>query len=210
MILATYPFLKQITPDLLKKILLPALQKSMLRNPEIILEAVGLVIGGLGLDLSPYSLDLGNSLIANLYSKDDQARNESAQAIKALAEQISDPKAIEELLKRCFSVFHGSDGKLTVVDHKIGVLQGAGNLSFNKVSGAFLQELSEKACEHFTKVLEVEVHEKTLCHALEMFGLWGSKFGNEIPKKVIEAFKVRFFQTKNWFIIFFHFRTGLD
>lgn len=58
-----YPFLKKLNHDNFKSSLLPALQKSMLRNPEVILEAVGLIISGLNLDLSPYAMDLGNSLI---------------------------------------------------------------------------------------------------------------------------------------------------
>lgn len=62
-------------------------------------------------------------IIANLHSKDDLARDESADACKRLAQQITDSGAIEALLKKIFDVFHGSDGKLTVVTHKISVLQ---------------------------------------------------------------------------------------
>lgn len=58
-----------------------------------------------------------------MHSKDDLAREESADACKRLAEQITDSGAIELLLKKIFDVFHGSDGKLTVVTHKISVLQ---------------------------------------------------------------------------------------
>lgn len=61
--------------------------------------------------------------LANLYSKDGNARNEAADACKRLASKISDHKALEEILKKCFAVFHGSEGKLSVVDHKISVLQ---------------------------------------------------------------------------------------
>lgn len=50
------------------------------------------------------------------------AREEAADACKRLAQQISDSGAIEALLKKTFDVFHGSDGKLTVVTHKISVL----------------------------------------------------------------------------------------
>lgn len=128
-VIACYPLLSQINEGLFKKSLLPALQKAMLRNPEVILECIGLVISGLNIDLSSFALDIGNSLIANLHSKDDRARRESADACKRLAEKIKDHKAIEELLKKTFSVFHGSDGKLTVVDHKISVLQVKRNYS---------------------------------------------------------------------------------
>lgn len=70
------------------------------------------------------------------------------------------------------------------------LLQGAGNLSYNIVSGSSLQQLCSTVVEHFVKVLQVEVHEKTLCHALEMLSLWTVKFYNEVPKKLVDAFKV--------------------
>lgn len=42
--------------------------------------------------------------------------------------------------------------------------------------------------EHFLKVLETEVHEKTLVHALEMLSKWGAKF-TQIPKKLVDWFE---------------------
>lgn len=141
-ITACYPLLVEVNNEQFKKSVLPALQKAMLRNPEIILECVELVISGVHLDLSSYAMEIGNSLIgmsnksvksskfffyklisANLHSKDDNARNEAADACKSLAGKIKDFKALEDILKKTFGVFHGSDGKLTVVDHKISVLQ---------------------------------------------------------------------------------------
>nr|CAH7734834.1 unnamed protein product [Callosobruchus chinensis] len=188
-IMSCYPLLSQLDDDRFKRAMLPALQKAMLRNPEIILECVGLVISGVELDLSKYAVELGNSLIANLHSKDDKARLESADACKRLASKIRNYKALEELLKKTFDVFHGSVGKLTVVDYKISVLQGAANFSYNSVEGEDSQKLVLTASEHFVKVLEVEVHEKTLCHTLDTMAMWTCKFLGDIPKKVIDAFK---------------------
>ncbi|KYB24626.1 Translational activator GCN1-like Protein [Tribolium castaneum] len=173
-VIATYPLLKQ---------------KAMLRNPEVILECVGLVISGLNLDLSTCAVEIGNSLIANLYSKDDQARNEAADACKRLAQQIKEPNAVTDLLKKTFAVFHGSEGKLTVVDHKISVLQAIGYFSYNNVPEDQLGEVLVNVSDCFLKILESEVHEKTLCFALEMFVLWGCKFEKEVPAKVVDAFK---------------------
>lgn len=61
---ACYPLLKKITHEQFKGLLLPALQKAMLRNPEIIIECVGLVLSGISLDLSQYAGDVGKSLIS--------------------------------------------------------------------------------------------------------------------------------------------------
>ncbi|XP_066249177.1 stalled ribosome sensor GCN1 [Euwallacea similis] len=186
---ACYPLLSEINLDRFKQTLLPAIQKAMLRNPEIILETVGTVFAGLELDLSSCVMDIGSSLITNLHSKDEKARIDSATNCKYLAKKINDPKAIDEILKKIFGVYHGADGKLTVAEHKMGVLQGAGNFSYNKVPIEHNADLLLKTIPQFSKVLETEVHEKTLCFALDMLSLWTSKITAEIPKPLLDLFK---------------------
>lgn len=186
---AAEPFLRRLTHDDFKDQLLPALQKSMLRNPEIIIDSVAHILSGLSLDLSRYSEEISKGLFANLHSKEDSVREAAADACRRLALQCSDTGALEKLLSSLFAVFHGSEGKLTMVTHKISVLQGAGNLSHNAASGSGVQTIAEVACGHFIKVVETEVHEKTLIHALEMMTLWCGKFVNQVPKSVIETFK---------------------
>lgn len=38
-------------------------------------------------------------------------------------------------------------------------------------------------------MLETEIHEKVLCHALEMFSLWAINYTGELPKKITDIFK---------------------
>ncbi|XP_011307361.1 translational activator GCN1 [Fopius arisanus] len=183
------PFLKRLTPDDFKSQILPALQKAMLRNPEIIIESVGQILSHLSLDLSPYALDLSKYLFANLHSKENSVRSEAVRACKELSLKCSDPKSLESLLSSLFAIFHGSEGKLTLADHKISVLEGAGNLSYNSASASAAEHLAESAMKHFIEVLDTEVHEKTSIHALEMLGLWCTKFTAEPPGILLEAFK---------------------
>ncbi|KAK0174572.1 hypothetical protein PV327_010330 [Microctonus hyperodae] len=182
-------FLQRLNHDDFKNQLLPALQKAMLRNPEIIIGSVGHILSNLSIDLSRYSDDISKGLFANLHSKEDSVRDEAVDACRRLALQCTDSEAIEKLLSSLFSIFHGSEGKLTVVTHKISVLQGAGNLSSTAASGNGLEKIAEIACNHFIKVLDTEVHEKTLIHALEMMSLWCVKFTDNVPKNIIDTFK---------------------
>ncbi|KAK0092981.1 hypothetical protein PV326_000188 [Microctonus aethiopoides] len=182
-------FLHRLNHDDFKNQLLPALQKAMLRNPEIIIGSVGHILSNVSIDLSRYGEDISKGLFANLHSKEDSVRDEAADACRRLALQCTDSETIEKLLSSLFSIFHGSEGKLTVVTHKISVLQGAGNLSFTAASGDGLERIGEIACNHFIKVLETEVHEKTLIHALEMMSLWCVKFTNNVPNNIIDTFK---------------------
>jgi hypothetical protein len=63
---ASDSLLKHVSHEEFKQLLLPAMQKAMLRNPEIILESVGHVIEGLSLDMSQYAQDIGRSLASKL------------------------------------------------------------------------------------------------------------------------------------------------
>lgn len=64
MLKACYPTLAAVKLDLFNTLVLPALQKAMLRNPEGILETVGLVLAGVNLDLSNCAMEIGSSLIS--------------------------------------------------------------------------------------------------------------------------------------------------
>lgn len=69
--------------------------------------------------------------------------------------------------------------------------QAIGNFSFNSVSNNdSSQQIAEVVVEQFIKVLDSEMHEKTLVHAIQMLTLWSSSFKNNIPKALL-----------NWFVV---------
>ncbi|XP_045475078.1 eIF-2-alpha kinase activator GCN1 [Harmonia axyridis] len=193
LISACSPIFFSVTEEHFKKSLLPAILKAMLRNPEVLIECMPMIIrnASVKLDLSAHAMGIGESIIANLYSKNDQARDDAANALQALALGITQASAIESLIVKIFSVLDGSQGKLTVVDHKISVLEGAGKLSIchTKLDKDTMQALIPKVIDLFIKVLSLEVAEKSLCHCLEMLSLWTSKLEAELPKKLIETIK---------------------
>lgn len=49
--------------------------------------------------------------------------------------------------------------------------------------------LTTVVTEQFVKILQTEVHEKVLCHALEMFSLWSTNYSGQLPNKIIDTFK---------------------
>lgn len=115
--------LKSITANEFKTIVLPALQRAMLRSPEIILQGVGAIVNEIEIDISDYAFDIGKTLIQNLYSKDDSARLESVESIKQIAKKCQNATAIEALIKQIFAVLQGSDGKITITEYRINLLQ---------------------------------------------------------------------------------------
>lgn len=183
------PFLKLLTHEEFKTLLLPALLKAMLRSPEIILASVGRVLNSVSLDLSQYAADLAKPIATCLHSKEDVTREEAAFATEALAKQCSDAVTVRGLLNLFFGVLQGSEGKLTVAAQKISVLEGIGHLSQHCATGTSTHQLSCDASEHFIKVLESEVHEGTINQALSALLMWTTRFTAAIPKSLMEMFK---------------------
>uniref|UniRef100_A0A1B0AHF4 TOG domain-containing protein n=1 Tax=Glossina pallidipes TaxID=7398 RepID=A0A1B0AHF4_GLOPL len=181
--------LNSITKDEFEEKFLPPLQRAMLRNPEIILQAVASIINEINLDFSPYALQLGKILLQNLYSKDETARTESVDCLKKLSLKCTKPDVIAELLKNIFSILNGSEGKITVAEYRMNLMQGAGNLSYNAVPIAQMSKILFIATELFSKALLIEIHEKVICHALEMFSLWSVKMTGQLDQNITEIFQ---------------------
>lgn len=60
---ACHPFICELDEKDIKNKILPAIQKAMLRNPEVIIETVGLILNSLSPDLSMIALDVSKTLI---------------------------------------------------------------------------------------------------------------------------------------------------
>ena len=164
------PVLQNICHDDFKKTILPAVSRFVLRSPEIAMNIVPSLISFVNLDLSQYSQELGKMIGTHLFSKDDQLRSWAVSSCKAVAQQCSDSGAIETLLKHFFAVYGGSEGKLTVLEHRLGVISGIGGLSHHAIVGKeSAHSISISACDRFIAAMKNEINETILLHlGLEM------------------------------------------
>lgn len=60
--------------------------------------------------------------LGNLHSKEEVVRSEASKTCNVLAAKLSEPEPIAAIVKQIFDVFNGTNGKLTLVEHKSGVL----------------------------------------------------------------------------------------
>ncbi|KAK3760896.1 hypothetical protein RRG08_042111 [Elysia crispata] len=185
--------LRHCSHEEFKDQILPAAQKAMLRNPEVIQEAISELVKSVKLDLSQYAMDIMKLFAGPISSKEETNRIIAVQAMKNLANQCSDSGAIEKVAQNLFKILGGSEGKLTFAGQKMNVLQGVGNLVHNTASGtATLQALSTTVALMFLPTLQQEVHEGTLVHTLSMLSLWCGKFYTDVPDKLLEWFQKGF------------------
>ncbi|OWK14094.1 hypothetical protein Celaphus_00000247 [Cervus elaphus hippelaphus] len=186
------PLLRYMSHSEFKDLVLPTIQKSLLRSPENVIETISSLLAAVTLDLSQYALDIGKGLAGQLKSNSSRLMDEAVLALRNLARQCSDSSAMEALARHLFAILGGSEGKLTIVAQKMSVLSGIGSVSHHVVSGPSSQVLSGTVAELFIPFLQQEVHEGTLVHAVSVLALWCHRFTTEVPKKLTEWFKKAF------------------
>ncbi|XP_029423052.1 eIF-2-alpha kinase activator GCN1 isoform X3 [Nannospalax galili] len=186
------PLLRFMSHSEFKDLILPTIQKSLLRSPENVIETISSLLASVTLDLSQYALDVMKGLANQLKSNSPRLMDEAVLALCNLARQCSDPSATEALTKHLFAILGGSEGKLTIVAQKMSVLSGIGSISHHVVSGPSGQVLNGAVAELFIPFLQQEVHEGTLVHAASVLALWCNRFTTEVPKKLTDWFKKAF------------------
>ncbi|CAB4061680.1 unnamed protein product [Lepeophtheirus salmonis] len=174
-----------VSEDEFKNILLPPITKSLLRNPEIVMEAVSLIFEGLKIDLSPYLLDLTKYFKTNLLAKDDDLRENTVLAISHFLLNCKDFQAIQDFCNVIFGVLEGKEGKLTVNAQKFNLLKATCEVTKSDLDNDSLIKLGNYAVEHYIKVLETEVHEGVLIYTLDVISIWCDKCVNGISEKLI-------------------------
>uniref|UniRef100_A0A8C2VN10 GCN1 activator of EIF2AK4 n=1 Tax=Chinchilla lanigera TaxID=34839 RepID=A0A8C2VN10_CHILA len=186
------PLLRYMSHSEFKDLVLPTIQKSLLRSPENVIETISSLLASVTLDLSQYALDIVKGLANQLKSNSPRLMDEAVLALRNLARQCSDSSATEALTRHLFAILGGSEGKLTIVAQKISVLSGIGSISHHLVSGSSGQVLNGTVAELFIPFLQQEVHEGTLVHAVSILALWCNRFTAEVPKKLTDWFKKAF------------------
>ncbi|XP_062854960.1 stalled ribosome sensor GCN1 [Trichomycterus rosablanca] len=184
--------LRHVSHSEFKDKLLPTLQKALLRSPENSMQTISSMLASLTLDLSQYALDIGKGLASQLKASNMELMEQAVQAVQNLAQQCSDPNAVQDLVAHLFKILGGSEGKLTVVAQKMNVLSGIGGCSHHAVSGSSSQSLSSSVALLFIPYLQQEVHEGLLVHAVSVMSRWTVRLNKEVPAALRDWFKKAF------------------
>ncbi|XP_075147200.1 lethal (3) 80Fj isoform X2 [Haematobia irritans] len=181
--------LQSLAESEFKTKLLPPIQRALLRSPELVLQGVGLIIQELSFDFSPYVLQLANVIMQNLVSKDCTIRTDSSETLGFVIQKCSNVDTISEVLQTLFSTLHGAEGKITVAEIRISIIQCAGSLQCNSVPKADIAKIFPLVTELFSKTLMTEAHEKVLCKCLDTFAIWSADFTDDFNTIVCNILK---------------------
>ncbi|KAK7933152.1 hypothetical protein WMY93_004048 [Mugilogobius chulae] len=184
--------LRHVSHSEFKELLLPTVQKSMLRSPENAMQTISCLLSSVTLDLSQYAMDIGKAIASQMKANNPRLMEEAVEAMQNLAQQCSDASAVQDIATHLFKILGGSEGKLTVVAQKISVLSGIGSCSHHAVSGTSNQTLSSAVTVMFVPYLQQEVHEGTLVHAVSVLSQWSNRLTVEVPSALLDWLKKAF------------------
>lgn len=162
--------MNQFTKDDFQNNLLPLLQKAILRNPEISLSLLIFIIDHLNFDLSDCFQDILKILDTHLISKNELLQEIALISIKYITEKCSSEKAIEFGINHLSKIYHGSQGKLTILGQRHSLIKSMGYLSFNKVN--LKQNLINLVLSEFVKMFKQETMESSLILLFNQIKIW--------------------------------------
>lgn len=105
---AFYPLFNHMVHEDLKSIVIPSSLKMLKRNPEIVLESVGVLLKSVNLDLSKYVTDFLPVITPQIRHVDDRRRIEALVILGCLSQKSSDPDAPFYMFNTIKAVLGGS------------------------------------------------------------------------------------------------------
>lgn len=97
-----------------QNIVIPSSVKMLKRNPEIVLESVGVLLRIVKLDLSKYANELLSVVLSQARHADESRRLGALTIVRSLSQKSSNPDALEAMFNAIKSVIGGLDLHFTL------------------------------------------------------------------------------------------------
>jgi len=90
-----------------QNIVVPSSVKMLKRNPEIVLESVGILLKSVNLDLSKYATEILSVVLAQVRHADEVRRDGALSIVRSLSQKSSNPDALDTMFNAIKAVIKG-------------------------------------------------------------------------------------------------------
>lgn len=104
---AFHPLFTNMLHEDFQSIVVPASVKMLKRNPEIVLESVGILLKSVNLDTSKYALEILSVVLPQARHADDVRRIEALAIVRCLSIKSSNPDSLEAMFHAVKAVIGG-------------------------------------------------------------------------------------------------------
>ncbi|KAJ8616836.1 hypothetical protein MRB53_036208 [Persea americana] len=181
---AFHPLFIRMVHEDFKTVVVPASVKMLKRNPEIVMESVGVLLKSVNLDLSKYAVELLSVVLPQARHADEGRRICSLAIVGCLAQNSSDPDALLAIFNAIKAVIGGSDGKLTSSYQRVGMINAVQELS-KAPAGKSLNFIAPSICTFLISFYRDDGSEEVKLAVLSALALWANRSAEAVKPDVV-------------------------
>lgn len=117
---AFIPLFTRLSHEDFKNTILPSTVKMLKRNPELVLESIGVLLHSVSLDLSKYATEILSVVLTQARHADEGRRLVALSIVRCLTQKSSSPDSVEAMFTAIKSVLGGEHFDLHVLLNRIG------------------------------------------------------------------------------------------
>ncbi|XP_062006271.1 protein ILITYHIA [Rosa rugosa] len=178
------PLFRHMLHEDFQNVVLPSSVKMLKRNPEIVLESVGILLKSVNLDLSKYAVEILSLVLPQARHADEGRRVGALEIVRCLSQNSSNPDAIEAMFNAVKSVLGGSEGRLTFPYQRIGMINALQELC-NAPDGKHLNRLSQTSCNYLQSCYKEDGNEEVKLAILSALGSWAARSADVVQSDLV-------------------------
>ncbi|KAL6586597.1 eIF-2-alpha kinase activator GCN1 [Orobanche minor] len=171
---AFLPLITRLSHEDFKNSILTSSVKMLKRNPELVLESIGVLLKSANLDLSKYAIDILSVVLAQARHADEGRRLVALAIVRCLSQKSSSPDAVEAMFTAIKSVMGGSEGRLTFPYQRVGMINALKEVS-DAPEGKYFSSLSPTVCGYLLSCYKDDGNEEVKLAVLSCLAAWAIK-----------------------------------
>jgi HEAT repeat protein len=180
------PLFSYLVHEDFKNIVVPSSVKMLKRNPELVLESVGILLKSTNLDLSKYAVEILSVVLPQARHADELRRIAALDIVRCLSQKSSNPDAVESMFYAIKSVIGGSEGRLAFPYQRVGMVNALKELS-NSAEGKYLTNLSPTVCAFLLSCYKEDGNEEVKLACLSALGSWAARSADAVRPDLISV-----------------------
>uniref|UniRef100_A0A7N0VHG6 TOG domain-containing protein n=1 Tax=Kalanchoe fedtschenkoi TaxID=63787 RepID=A0A7N0VHG6_KALFE len=179
-----YPLLIHISHDEFKNIVVPSSIKMLKRNPEIVIESIGILLKSVRLDLSKYAVEILSVVLPQARHADETRRFEALTIVSCLSQKSSNPDAIQAVFEAMKAVIGGSEGRLAFPYQRVGMINAINELSCAP-EGKYFSGLSASVCGFLLSCYKDDGSEDVKITILAALAAWAVRAADALSSEIV-------------------------
>ncbi|XP_074569489.1 LOW QUALITY PROTEIN: protein ILITYHIA-like [Curcuma longa] len=181
---AFQPLFMYMEHEEFKTMVLPSSIKALKRNPEIVLESIGVLLKLINLDLSKYFTEFLLVVLPQTRHVDEERRTVALSVVGHLSEKSSDPDALPSMFGAIKAVIGGSEGKLTNPYQRTGMINAIEELSKSPAAKS-LSKVAPTVSSFLMSCYKEDVSEEVKLAILSALASWASRTSEAVNQEVV-------------------------